>query len=301
MAGVEIRSELPLGAIESADAVLLEKGDPRWSIHEDVASRRAWVVGIFDKAAEAHAAWAGVRADLPRAGAAVVRPLADADWRESYKAHFKPWRIGRLHWVPEWERRTYTVPPGHAAVWLDPGMAFGTGNHETTRLCVEQLVAFAKRCTPAERRSARVIDAGCGSGILAISAAKLGFGSVFAFDNDPEAVSIAVENARVNRVASRVRLSVADVAAALARRRADLVLANIQADVLVRHAALLGRAMAPGGWLVLSGILTSELAAVEAAFRDVLPRWRFSRCSMGLWSRLCCRAGGRLFTNVTER
>ena len=74
-----------------------------------------------------------------------VRVLADGDWRDSYKVHFKAWQFGRLHWVPVWERENFTLPPGDEVLWLDPGMAFGTGNHETTRLCVERLAALGPR------------------------------------------------------------------------------------------------------------------------------------------------------------
>src|SRR4030095_8213160 len=99
------------------------------------------------------------------------RTLGDVDWRDSYKEHFHAWRFGRLHWVPVWERDKHIVPPGDAVLWLDPGLAFGTGNHQTTRLCVERLVTLAE-----ERGTGGVvIDAGCGSGILALSAALLGF------------------------------------------------------------------------------------------------------------------------------
>src|SRR5262249_19203508 len=156
-------------------------------------------------AAAARTQWSELMSQLTAAGVAtlgapVERTLADADWRESYKAHFKPWQFGRLHWVPVWERETFKLPPGGAVLWLDPGLAFGTGNHETTRLCVERLVALAE-----ERGTAgRVIDAGCGSGILALSAALLGYRDVVGFDNDPEAVRVSEENAALNGLAGRV-------------------------------------------------------------------------------------------------
>ena len=101
-------------------------------------------------------------------GEAVLRSLPDQDWKDSYKAHFKASRFGRLHWVPEWERKSYSLPPGDVVLWLDPGLAFGTGNHETTRLCCERLVSHAEAAArPGARpvESVRVIDAGCGSGI----------------------------------------------------------------------------------------------------------------------------------------
>ena len=280
----EIRSEISPGHTEAADTVFLEEGLEHWSVLEDVIGRRAWVVGIFGDAAHAQSEWAQVRQALGTAGvataAAAERSLGDADWRDSYKAHFKAWQFGRLHWVPVWERATYRVPAGDAVLWLDPGLAFGTGNHETTRLCVERLVAFVT-----ERGSGgRVIDAGCGSGILALSAALLGFKDVFAFDNDPEAIRVSEENAALNDLQGRVAFSVGDLVTGLAGRHADLVLANIQADVLRRfHTQLLG-AVAPGGMLVLSGILAAENSEVREAFETAAPGWAVNARTMGEWS-----------------
>ena len=127
------------------------------------------------------------------------------------------WRFGRLHWVPIWEREAFRLPPGDAVLWLDPGLAFGTGNHETTRLCVERLVALAERREKAgeAKAGARVIDAGCGSGILALSAALLGFRDVRGFDNDPEAVRVSGENAALNGLADRVEFFVGDLVGGL--------------------------------------------------------------------------------------
>jgi len=145
------------------------------------------VVGLFPSEKEAHEAWAELVALCPTlvSTGPVFRPLAEQEWRDSYKAHFKAWRFGRLHWVPLWERNEFILPTGHEVLWLDPGLAFGTGNHETTRLCVERLVEYRESHSAHE---GSVIDAGCGSGILALSAAKLGFQNVIGFDNDPEAV-----------------------------------------------------------------------------------------------------------------
>jgi ribosomal protein L11 methyltransferase len=221
-------------------------------------------------------------------GVPTVRPLGDQDWKESYKAHFKAWRFGRLHWVPEWERATYCVPPGEVVLWLDPGLAFGTGNHESTRLCCERLVTYAeKRETESGRKKeGSVIDAGCGSGILTLSAALLGFRDVAGFDNDPEAVRVSGQNAALNQLAGRVRFFVGDLVTGLAGRQAELVLANIQADVLQHFAAELIGAVAPGGTLVLSGILAAEGASVRATFATAAPGWNMTSRVLGEWCDL---------------
>ncbi len=261
----EIRVEIPVGASDAANEVLLETEDGGWSLLEDALARRAWIIGIFPEEAVASARWEALRSLLPVAPLAEpqLRAVAESDWRDSYKAHFQAWHFGRLHWVPLWERAAFALPAGHAVLWLDPGMAFGTGNHETTRLCCERLVSRIAADGPPPR----VIDAGCGSGILALSAAILGCGEVEAFDNDPEAVRISGENAAMNGLADRVHFSAADLASGLAGRSADLVLANIQADVLVRHIRELVRAVAPGGELVLSGIMAVEGGRGAIGFR----------------------------------
>lgn len=281
MSLIEVKAEIPAGAAEAVSEALLEAGLEAWSVLEDSIAKRAWIVGIAADAAAAESEWRVVEALLaPPAPQRETRVLADADWRDSYKAHFRAWQFGRLHWVPVWERETFVLPDGHAVLWLDPGLAFGTGNHETTRLCVERLVALAE-----ERGTNRsVIDAGCGSGILALSGALLGFSPIAGFDNDPEAVRISEENAAINQLGGRVEFFVADLVTGLGGREADLVLANIQADVLMRFARELVGAVAPGGTLILSGILAAENADVRAAFEKVAPAWSVNARTMGEWS-----------------
>lgn len=284
----EIKAEIPAANADEADVVMQELGVEGWSLLEDAIAKRAWVVGVFLSATEAEARWNELRASLASAGEPVLRALADQDWRDSYKAHFKPWRFGRLHWVPVWERATYAVPAGDVVIWLDPGLAFGTGNHETTRLCCERLVEFAEK----HGTDGRVIDAGCGSGILALSAAKLGFRGVAGFDNDPEAVRVSEENATLNAMAGQVRFFTGDLVSGLAGQTADLVMANIQADVLMRFAPGLIAAVAPSGSLVLSGILAIELEKVREVFSTAAPGWAVQTRVMGEWSDLALVRGG---------
>lgn len=288
----EFRIEIPATSVEAADNTLLELGVEGWSVLEDVILRRAWVVGIFPSDTSCSDRWSELApllavAGVVPSGSPTTRALADAEWRDSYKAHFHAWQFGRLHWVPVWERSTFVLPPGHAVLWLDPGLAFGTGNHETTRLCVERLVTLATAPAKGLPLSVtRVIDAGCGSGILALSAALLGFGTIRGFDNDPEAVRVSLENAGANRLADRVDFSVGDLTTGLAGHRAEVVLANIQADILMRFARELLASVVPGGSLVLSGILASENPLVRDTFSALAPGWAIESRIMGEWSDL---------------
>jgi ribosomal protein L11 methyltransferase len=290
----EIKAEIPAFATDETDNVLLELGVEGWSLLEDAIARRAWVVGIFESGDEADTRWEELRPLLPAEPLSEVarRALGDQDWRESYKAHFKAWKFGRLHWVPVWEREAYALPAGDVAIWLDPGLAFGTGNHETTRLCIERLVALDAASAKgegasdkrADKETVRVIDAGCGSGILALSAAKLGYRNVEAFDNDPEAVRVSEENAAMNGATGAVTFFTGDLVSGLAGRQAEIVLANIQADVLMRFAKELTDAVAPGGALILSGILAHENEQVRAAFVAAAPGWTVEARVLGEWS-----------------
>jgi len=285
----EVRFEIPAAAAAATEETLLEVGQAEWSLLEDAVAKRAWVVGIFPAAAEAEQLTADLAALLPPGMAAGAKPraLPDADWKHSYREHFKAWSFGRLHWVPVWERDRFVLPRGHAVLWLDPGMAFGTGNHETTRLCIERLEAFERRLPAGAAAHGRVIDAGCGSGILALSAARLGFGDVSGFDNDAEAVRVSLENADLNGLGGTVRFSVAGLAEGLDGAQAAVVLANIQSDVLIRHAALLAGAVAPGGMLALSGILAAEGGSVRAAFAPVAAGWGSESRALGEWCDVC--------------
>jgi len=284
----EIKFEIPAGQVEETDTVLLELGVDGWSLLEDVVAKRAWVVGIFPSETEARSRWTELRPFLRHAPGSEpsVRSLPEGEWRDSYKAHFKAWQFGRLHWVPVWERESYVLPAGDEVLWLDPGMAFGTGNHETTRLCVERLAALDGELAASgkNREGLAVVDAGCGSGILALSAAKLGFRNIVGFDNDPEAVRVSGENVRLNALSGRVEFFVGDLVSGLKGRSADVLFANILADVLIRFAGELTGAMAPGGTLILSGILATENAQVRAAFSEAAPGWPVNHRVMGEWS-----------------
>lgn len=266
-------------AIEEQIAVL---GDVRWTVWEDRIANKAWVAGFFSSWSEGRAACrlfaAAVEPEFLARGAD-WRELADEDWADSYKAHFKAWHIGRRYWVPEWERGMRRIIKGREIVWLDPGLAFGTGNHESTRLCCERLVeyidAHKSPAAGAPNRSGLtvgdaaepcVIDAGCGSGILAISACRFGLAPVIGFDNDPIAVRVSRENAELNEVGAKLEFFEGDLASGLARRQARLVLANIHTDVLRAGARELIGAVAPGGWLALSGILVGEIDDLRADF-----------------------------------
>jgi ribosomal protein L11 methyltransferase len=186
---------------------------------------------------------------------AAVRAVESRDWERAWLKDWRAMRFGRRLWICP----TTEAPPQDpdaVVVRLDPGLAFGTGTHPTTALCLERLDAL-----PLEGRS--VIDYGCGSGILGIAALKLGARHVVGVDLDPQALIAARENAVRNGVSER--LDTRGVPATLAA--SDCVLANILAEPLIELAPVLSAACAVGGDLFLSGILDTQAAAVQAAYR----------------------------------
>lgn len=183
--------------------------------------------------------------------------IKQENWAESWKKHFKPLRIGgRLLVKPSWSKMP--ARKNEAVVVLDPGLSFGTGNHPTTEFCLEALVSARTE------NSQTLLDAGCGSGILGIAAAKLGYWPVEAFDFDPEAVRIAKANAESN--AARLKVARKDLTKMQFAKRFDVVCANLIDDLLISHAPLLASAVKPGGTLILAGILIRQYSAVKKAF-----------------------------------
>jgi len=268
---IEIRTALPAELVEPLEEWLNEMVRCPWAIDVDAGGAAFQLAGFFDDATAAQAAWAELHLAFSALAAPRQTTLDDRDWKEAYKAHLRPWSEGDLHWVPVWMKDNYPLPAGHTRLLFDAGLAFGTGDHPTTRLMARRLLDFRAARGQEKFSVARVIDAGCGSGILALSAALLGGKNVLAFDHDPEAITVSRENLAANGLPDdAVELVNAGLEAALLGRQGDLLLANIQADVLALHADDLAAAIASGGTLALSGILAVEVDRVRQAFAPVL-------------------------------
>ena len=234
-------------------------------VEEDHASERAQLRAFFPDVAERSAIVKSVDDYLgslqalgfARTDAPVVAAVADEDWAQAWRAHFVPLAIGRrLLVTPPWE-----TPPdadGRLVLTLEPGRAFGTGQHGTTAGCLELLEGIVERARPA-----RAIDLGTGSGILAIAAARLGVPMILAIDSDPDAVASATANVERNGLAGHVTCEVGD-AAAVAAAAVPLVLANLLAAAHRALAPSYARLVAAGGTLVAGGCLDGEADDVTA-------------------------------------
>jgi ribosomal protein L11 methyltransferase len=173
--------------------------------------------------------------------------------------HFQPMPFGRRLWIyPSWAE----IPDdGSVVLRLDPGLAFGTGTHPTTALCLEWLDAQ-------DLIGKTVIDYGCGSGILAIAALLLGAPSAIGYDNDPQALIATEDNARQNACADRLQMKLVDTKGEMIEQQADVVLANILAGPLQQLAPVIAPLVNAGGYLVLSGILAAQADEVMAAYSE---------------------------------
>ncbi len=213
------------------------------------------------------------KAQMTQALAGVKNPVSTApvkeeDWASGWQKYYQPMPVGeKVYIVPEWERGK-PVPDGRTAVYLNPGLTFGTGSHASTQLC---LTLLEKHLQPRDG----VLDLGCGSGILSIAALCLGAKSAIAVDIDPKAVDVAYENAALNgigrdRYTVRAGNVLADraLAAELAQKRYHLVLANIVADVIIPLAPPVPGLLEEDGVFLCSGIIDARAHEVEAALKQ---------------------------------
>jgi len=186
--------------------------------------------------------------------------LAETDWANAWKVHFQTEKVSdRIVIHPVWE--VYEAQAEEMVIHIDPGMSFGTGRHETTRCCLRMLDTWT-----AQGNTGSFLDLGCGSGILAIAAVKLGLYPVSALDYDPDAVQGTIENQERNAMSDAFTPFVGDVGDLHLPRQFDIVAANILAPVLIEHAPSIAETVKEGGTLILSGILDTQYAFVREAY-----------------------------------
>ena len=189
-----------------------------------------------------------------------ISGVCEEDWANAWKAYYKPIEIGeKIVIVPAWEK--YDAPEGKLVVRMDPGMAFGTGSHETTRLVIGLLEKYV-------RNGQRVLDVGCGSGILAICAAKLGAKECRAYDIDPVAVKVARENVKDSGLEDTVSCDTSDLLRGVDASGGayDVICANIVADIIIRMTPDIGKFMKIGSVILASGIISERANDVIECF-----------------------------------
>lgn len=196
--------------------------------------------------------------------------VEDTDWLNGWKKYYHPLPVGPITIVPAWQVEEYTPAQGEKLLVIDPGLAFGTGSHETTSSCMEALACFVKE-------GDRVLDVGCGSGILSIAALLCGASEALGIDIDPNAARVAKENAALNSFPGRFDALAGNILDedrdpvlkdALCDQVYDLVVANIVADVIIPLSGQIRRHLKPGGYFITSGILAPRAEEVRAALEQ---------------------------------
>ena len=214
------------------------------------------------------------RSPFPVGAAEIIaNPVDDADWRNEWKKYYKPIVTKSVTVVPKWIN--YPKAEGEKLLYINPGMAFGTGEHETTHMCLDLLA----ECSP---KGKTVIDVGTGSGILGIAAKICGAKSVYMCDIDAHAILTAKENAELNGVSEKCDIECADL---LTKTdfEADVVLANITADVLIKLSKDIKKYVKDNGYLVVSGIINERVAEVARAFKAA-GFMQIKAVNMGEWN-----------------
>ena len=249
-AGTAVR---PTRLIRDPNDELVAREDPDapFVVSAHVADEPAAASSVEDTE---RALWHFQAFGLGRVSALSVRSVDDEDWADAWRQHYVPQRIGRVVLVPSWAEEP--IGKDEVAIVMDPGMAFGTGLHPTTRGCLAMLQDVSV--------PPLVLDVGCGSGILGLAALRLGAERVVALDTDPHAVQATADNAARNRVADRVSVSRGTLDAESSERY-GLVLANLVAAVLIDLARPLARHVARGGVLIAGGVIEARAAEVVAA------------------------------------
>jgi ribosomal protein L11 methyltransferase len=270
MAWSEVSICVPRQAAEAAEQALEELGSLAITLQDDAdnpvlepgpGETPLWpslvVRGLFESGIDRSSILSGM-AHVPgvdRPGVIRWREIDDRDWERAWMDRFAPMCFGKSLWIVPSGMESPTDPAA-TTISLDPGLAFGTGTHPTTALCLEWLDAV-------ECDAKTVVDYGCGSGVLGIAAALKGASRVYCVDNDPQALEATAMNAMRNAVEGRIRCSLPQDFECSA---ADIVLANILAGPLAELSATLVGALRPGGMLLMSGVLSEQVPSLTAAY-----------------------------------
>lgn len=282
-----LRCEVPLDLAEVAAFHLHEAGAEGVEVQDEGVrpppgapprpEGKAVLTGYFPGEADAEALVAEIQERIPDAIVSFER-RDDESWADTWKLHFQPVKVRDSFWVvPPWER----APEGADSIVIEPGMAFGTGGHESTALCLDYLPDLV-------RPGMSVLDLGCGSGILGIAAARLGARPVLMVDNDPVAVEVARKNAEAN---GHPEIGTSGTPVEELEATFELVLANILANTLIELAPAIVDRMRPGGGVILSGITRDQADEVRAAYENLGLRFREER-NQGEWSALHLERAG---------
>ena len=268
--------------------ILFEIAPSNWSIAKNRKTKISTLSGNFNNIAEANDASMLLQSYISKEIDFIFEELSDSSWKNAYRHHFKIWRYKNFVFVPFWEKEDLRLKIGEQAIFIDPAMAFGTGTHETTRLCLQFLIDyFSNKYRPVDS----LIDIGCGSGILAITAKLLGFSKVNGIDNDSDAIENSLLNAKNNGLENKIVFQKEDLNS-LRLNTYGCVVANIQSDILLEYSdKIINSVDKTSGVLILSGILNYEIDDVAKHFQKLLNERNFkfslNKDEKGEWAAIC--------------
>lgn len=282
--------------IQGSESFLSQEAPVTWDVADPMEDSVPYGLSAYYPASEAEFALMMVRQRLDALRscdqdgsmgklAASTETVSDADWENSWKKYFQPVRVADFMVVkPTWV--DYNADPDQVVIEVDPGMAFGTGNHETTRLCLALMEKFV-------HEGETVADVGCGSGVLALAAAKMGAEHVYALDVDPIAVEVTQQNAAVNGVQNTVEAIQSNLLSALPEgTTVDMVVCNIIADAIIQLTPSIPDVLRKNGMFLCSGIIADRLNDVLKALNDANLRV-ISMLRAGEWVGLACKHKSR--------
>ena len=248
------------------EGILFEAAPSPWSLVLNRKTKVLILEGIFENKRQAEKEIQKINELLPLNIDQNKIGNLDQSWEKAYKNHFQPWSYKDFKFVPEWERKSLDQNGSLSCIYIDPGMAFGTGTHETTRLCIEIMVdVFYQKSLPKDR----FLDVGCGSGILSILAQIVGFQNILGIDNDENAIINSKQNLSLNFESSKINFMKKCINT-IESNSFNCIVANIQADVLMTHSDRLIRSLYKNGNMILSGILDYEVDEVSRKFQKQL-------------------------------
>ena len=258
----KIKVNIKKSYLSEAENILFETVPNNWMLSLNRKTKQLFLEGIFENKEEANDALLDFQKRFSQKIDDFVVTEIDDDWKESYKYHFTKWNYKGYSFVPEWDRNSLDSNPKNNKIYIDPGMAFGTGTHETTRLCIEILIDIYTETSDTKNS---FLDVGCGSGILSILAYFLGFKKIQGIDNDDDAIKSSKDNSALNFHESIITFTNRNISTFYGDYF-DCVVANIQSDILINNAHNLIRLLNRKGNLVLSGILNYEVEDVAKVF-----------------------------------
>ncbi len=285
---IKASSLIPRSFFEQLDELLYELAPSNWVHTIKSQTGDGQLDGYFEDLKIANSSISSLHEFSPASipFSFTILEIEEEDWVNSYKKHFHAWEFKGIHIIPVWQKGIHKIDNEKKALYLDPSMAFGTGNHETTKMCVESLITLKQSY---EEKICSLLDVGCGSGILTLLGDVLSININLGIDTDSNSIKVAYDNLLLNNL-NTPEFQVKGIEELELTRLYDVVIANIQADILCANVTKLYSCIAESGHLILSGILKTEVDEVQKVFvsqaNSFRSKIRFKKRHLNEWSTI---------------